>query len=595
MKRTERPPPCRLRGGRRGPAYDAPALGPELPDPGPDYAELFSEGAFAHRPLISGKDLRAEAEARGLALPLLDGRSVLEPLDREGVFSPVGFLQANYTPETTWLEPDPGLVHWREERHFEPWEAHGWPARHGRRHVSERFSPWQLLYLDEAMGSLHITLPVTEVLREGGPAPAYRGALEARRAHFGALDASWRPLVKLLAALQPRLWPARSGRTVRLHRPTASGLEPVFAADHALERFDAASVLRRFALTAGGVAQLHLGLAEAGLRLDPLGCWYRISSRAPRARSDGLRGAALRARDLYDAAFLLRGLYHLVTGRWLPEPDDLDGPRSPEGFLTVAGRRRRHLPHAGEDRGGRQTRLDLKGTLIREGLYPHLIHFFVEGETEKIVISELLGFLGYDLAAGSMSVTNFGGIDKAARYDALLTSISRFAARTVLIADREGEIERTIARLREAGALVDAQDVVLWEAGGKPSSFEEANFSSGELLAAIAAAGKRRDAGVILRLSPEDLDAEVARLRLDAAKEGRPPPAKARVALRLAGQEAHGSVAVGKAAYAPDLARILKRDIEETGYLEDAGRNRPLLVALWRWIADGEGPRSRMS
>lgn len=567
-------------------------MGPELPHPGPGYAELFAEGAFAHRPLVSAKDLRSAAEARELALPLLDGRSVLEPLDRDGVFSPVGFAQTGSRLETTWLEPDPGLVKWREEHNFEPWEAHGWPTRRGGRHVSERFSPWQLLYLEEALESTRFTVPVTEVLRPGGPGAAYRAAAEARRGRFRALDESWRPLVKLLAALQPRLWAARSGSTVQLYRPGAAGLKPVFAADHALEHFDAGALLRRFALSTEDLARLHLELAEAGLRLDPLACWYRISSRAPRARADGLRGAALRARDLYDAAFVLRGLYHLATGRWLPEPDGLEGPRSPEGYLTAAGEPRRHLPRPGGEGDGRQTRLDLKDALIREGLYPHLIHFFVEGDTEETVLCELLVFLGYDLQAGSMSITNFGGIDKAERYNALLTSINRFAARTVLIADREGEIERTIANLRAAGALLDPQDVVLWELGGQPSSFEEANFSSEELLAAIAEAGRRRNPDAVLRLSARELDAEVARRRKAAGNERR-PPAKAKIAVQMAGREAHGSVSVGKAAYAPDLARILEREIEDAGHLADAGRRRPLLAALWRWIAGSAPLRSR--
>jgi hypothetical protein len=52
-------------------------------------------------------------------------------------------------------------------------------------------------------------------------------------------------------------------------------------------------------------------------------------------------------------------------------------------------------------------------------------------------------------------------------------------------------------------------------------------------------------------------------------------------------------VSVGKAAYAPDLARILEREIEDAGHLADAGRRRPLLAALWHWIAGSAPLRSR--
>jgi len=74
--------------------------------------------------MIDGGKLRKAALARGLSLPLFPRRTVLEPLDRLGLFSPVGFLQTNYTPETTWLHPDADFVVWREERNPEPWNLH---------------------------------------------------------------------------------------------------------------------------------------------------------------------------------------------------------------------------------------------------------------------------------------------------------------------------------------------------------------------------------------------------------------------------------------------------------------------------------------
>ena len=123
-----------------------------LPDAAPSYSELFAEGCFAQRALCSGANLRKAARARGVSLPLFPRREVLEPLDRAGGFSPIGFLRTNYTPETTWVHPDPDLMVWREEQTFHAWETHGWRFAEDRHvNVSERYSPWQLLYLSEAL------------------------------------------------------------------------------------------------------------------------------------------------------------------------------------------------------------------------------------------------------------------------------------------------------------------------------------------------------------------------------------------------------------------------------------------------------------
>jgi hypothetical protein len=125
---------------------------PDLPTAAPSYWELFAEGCFGQRSLFSGEKLREAAINRGLGLPLFPRHDCLEPLDRAGGFSPIGFLQTSFTPETTWLNPDPQLMIWREERHFQAWDHHGWYLRHERHiNVNERYSPWQLLYLADAL------------------------------------------------------------------------------------------------------------------------------------------------------------------------------------------------------------------------------------------------------------------------------------------------------------------------------------------------------------------------------------------------------------------------------------------------------------
>jgi hypothetical protein len=317
-----------------------------------------------------------------------------------------------------------------------------------------------------------------------------------------------------------------------------------------------------------GLAQLHATVAEAGRRLDPLPRWFRLAEAAPRTVTDELRGAALQARDCYDAAYLLRGLYYLATERWLPRADELDDRQQPF--------RRRHLPR--QPQPEQFERVNLKDLLVTEGLYPHRIHFFVEGDTEEIVINRLLRLLGYTEGSG-MAVTNIGGVDQAKRHSAIFQSASEVAARTVLIADLEGSLTKTLVRLQAEGLFTNDENLLLWSDGNRSLDFEEANFTDRELLSAIRTAAKRRDRRVQLDLSVEEVRAE----RASRTRPKRPPPALAKLALQLA--EDRG-IRVSKRELASVLADKLVREIRSTGHLAEAGKRRPILARFWYWIAN---------
>lgn len=546
---------------------------PDVPDAAPSYAELFAEGCFGQRSLVAAGPLREAAIKRGMYLPLFPRRECLEPLDRAGGFSPVGFLQTNYTPESTWLHPDPQEMVWREERHFEPWDRHGWKFDvDDHVHVSERYSPWQLLYLADALEGWdpqvslgHLQAPAPDI---AAFARAQRQAADAR---LRALDVQWRPVVKLLVSLQTRLWPYRVGRTTQLTDPLDTIRGRIDPLRRAVANFDAGTLVRRFELSLDDLAQLHAVFAAAGRRLDPVPRWYRLAEAAPRRVTDEARGDALRARDCYDAAYLLRGLYYLATERWLPRADELDD------YRTVAEHRRRHLPR--RDQPGPWQRQDLKALLLREGLYPHRIHFFVEGATEKIILERLLPFLGYALPGSGMTVTDIHGVDQAERHALVFRSATEVAARTVLIADREGSLGKTLMRLRADGLFPDEKDVLLWERDGRSIDFEEANFTASEILRAIGTAARRRRRDLQLDLTVAELRSEQAARTLSK----RPPPALTKLALRLA--EDRG-IRVSKPELAVVFADKLIREIRRAGHLTVAAKRRPLLARLWYWLAN---------
>jgi hypothetical protein len=548
----------------------------DLLDGGPNYADLYAEGCFAQRPFINAGKLRTLAQDRGLYLPLFPRRDILEPFDAAGAFSPIAFRQTNYSGETTWLRPDPSQFVWREEMQPRPWDVHAWePGWSGDpRIVSECYSPWQLLYLPNVLEET--TLSIGARTADAGLDQAQiKLQAQAQIRRWQRLDEQWRPFIKLLIALQPRFWPYRAHRTTLLYESGTSPerIDPLRLAH---STFDASKELSRFSLSLEDVAWLHYGIAEQAQRLDPAPHLYRLLDRAPRRRNDLLRGEALRARDLYDAAFMLRGLYFAGSNDWLPEPDEIDDVDD-----DADGWNRRHLPR--QQQPENRSRLQLKPLLIREGLYPHLIHFFVEGQTEEIVLKLLLSFLDFSDDSG-MTITNIHGIDKAKRYGVLFNSATQYATRTVFVGDREGEIDRTLKQLQKAGVFSTESDVLLWEVDGHPSSFEEANFTFSEMVRAMAAAAGAEHPDVELRMTPDDLESEFQQRLSEAVKDKASRPALGKIALQLAGEDRCGNVHLGKTDLAPHLAEVLIDVIKDADHVADVSEAYPLIRRLGHWI-----------
>jgi hypothetical protein len=541
-----------------------------VPPAAPSYSELFAEGGFSQRRLVSARDLREAAIHRGLDLPLSPRADVLEPVDRAGGFCPIGFLQTNFTPETVSLHPDPALMVWREERRFEPWDEHGWYFDRDDPYinVSERYSPWQLLYLPVALELWEELVPLSWVELGQGSVAEYITARRAVRSDaLLRLDEDWRPLVKLLVALQLRIWPYRSQRSTQVWEERSTRSVDPLASAH--REFDPFRLLRRFELSLDGVARLHADLAEVARALDPTPRWYRLVDAAPRSVTDDLRGTALRARDFYDAAYVVRGLYFLATDSWLPRPDELEDNRY--------AYERRHLPRQPQPKPFERS--ELKDLLIREGLYPHRIHFFVEGDTEEIVLNRLLRLLGYSSPGSGMTVTNIGGVDQAKRHAVIFESAAQVAARTVLIADLEGSLSKVLTKLRADGLFTNEENLLLWSDNGRSLDFEEANFTAAEIVSAIRTAARRRDPTRLLELSV----AEFRNERVERTRPRRPPPALAKLALKLAEER---GFRVSKTELATVLAEKLVREIRRAGHLAEAGKRRPILARLWYWIAN---------
>ena len=529
----------------------APHLNPEdVSIVGPDYSTLYREGCFAQRPLINASNLHEMAKVRRLQLPLFPKSTHLEPMARLGAFSPVAFRFGGFTTETIELHPNPRHLLWTEETHPGPWIDFAWVTETIEiPTISECYSPWQILYLDEAIN-------LFEKLRsEVSPHQILLKRMQT-------LDEEWRPLIKLLVALQPRLWSYRRGKSSLVF----DGQNQIDVTQWAQENFEPSILLRRFDLSLDRLARMHLNLLEAALELDPAPGWHELAESAPRPVTDQFRGEARRALDLYDAAFLLRGLYFLIANDWLPRPDQLNLDN------TVSYYRRRHLPVRPQGQDSR--RLDLKGQLVRLGIYPHRIHFFVEGATEQIILEKVLDLIGYGTEGSGMAVTSIDSVDALKRHELLVRIASEVASSTVLIADREGTLLKMLERLRNEGLFVDPIDVLVWGEDGGPADFEDANFSEADVLDAISRVVANRAPDLKFDITFEDLST----YRSHGARKGQP---LAKVALALA-QERH--FPVSKRELAEELGDFLCDEIRAAGHLSELADARPLLGRLLLWI-----------
>lgn len=467
----------------------------------------------------------------------------------------------------------------REDHSFQSWEEHGGldAGHHG---VREKYSLWQLLYLGEALAD---DWPIPIDVLEGPTSKlvewreGWRKWLDRAASDHISLDAQWRPLIKLLIALETLYWREVSGSFTPL--VGVGGGERIDPLSILAEELTPNGLARHFRLTPKDVEQVHRWLALRAVSIDPIPEWYLLARHSARRRYELLRGEAARAGDLYDACEMLRWYFLDLTGDWLPDCDEIANPGTRET-------KERRFGHSPPYRG----RMDLKKMLQLEGLYPHALHIFVEGDTEQVVLGRLLAFLGYRIGDGAIQLTNIRGIDKARRYEVVMVSASLYATRTVLVADHEGDIERVASRLVASGALDAEEDVLLWQHEDRPSSFEEATFSLPELLRILRKLARIRAAR--LSLSTAELRAARSTEAAEAAACSRAPRGLASIALELAEREAHGSVRISKTELASAIADQLIVEIVSAGGLAAAGRRREILHRLWFWLV-AEDQRAR--
>jgi Overcoming lysogenization defect protein-like, TOPRIM domain len=310
-------------------------------------------------------------------------------------------------------------------------------------------------------------------------------------------------------------------------------------------------------LTTDEVKAVYDQLAWHGNKQDPLRSFHDLFRMAPDRERAKLRRGARRAQDAFDAAEMIRRFYHDLTGELLPRPDAMTDASDGSWRTRLYG----HEPRLGYDRH------DLQVALRVAHLDPHIVHVVVEGKSEEILFKYLIESLT-GRAADTMGITfsNLEGVGHARLHRRILRIAKTLARFPILVADREGDIERDVADMQRDGLLTD-ETTFLWD-----DSLEEDNFTADELVA--VASGLAEGQGATLTLTGGELREAADREKARGDKDAK---GLAEVLRKLAASPEHGSAVITK----PDLARALARAlVDELRNADDAEavfKRRPLL------------------
>jgi hypothetical protein len=513
----------------------------------------FETNAFAQFDVVDDRKFVRLAKDRGVHLGSY-GSNELEHLDELGALRPLAFWSERWGPPSVF----------REETPFVPWDEYAIDEDGFRRTVA-LYSPWQLLYLKHALdlgttpASVEWILDTKKRRRLGS---GHRSWLERQVEERSGLDDAWRDALLLLIRIQNRYMPSARGTLTT--RTVMDGWDPKTGErirDDETRTFKPKRALRDLGLEVSHVKNVHRRLVGQAVVDDPLENWSTLVRMAPYRERQKLKGQALVSQDGYDAGAMLRDFYYDLTGELLPQPDEMYDVSDGSWRERIYG----HGPTL------RYTRADLRAELQRHGLYPHLVHLVVEGESEKLLFEALVSAYGFEPSERGVSISIFRGVGKSDLRAELLRAAHAHTRFPILVSDREGGIEREVEALQREGLLVE-DTTFLWK-----ESLEADNFSHAEL--ARLAKNVARSKGATLRLTGKALR------EAHEARSKRVPVGLGRVLLSLARSPEHGSVQISKLELAAEMAALLTSEMRNAADLDALTAKRPivgLLVSILR-------------
>jgi hypothetical protein len=507
--------------------------------------------AFHQFPALDARSFGKAAKQRGadmsFARTLL---SRLEDLDEAGALCPIYF--------------DVGSeVVLREEHDFVPWTRYEVVDDYSS-HARPYYAHWQLLYVWEAVDGNRIPVTLDWLLdgaRRAGELSQQVTEIYTRyRERWRSTDLDWRSTVLLLVRLQNRYGPlikgtlTKSRSTLVYNHELGEHVDPYH---EEVRRFEPHVVLEELGLAPDDVKELQTQLAIYGTQADPVERWYMLLRMSSYKEREKLNGPVRRAHDAYDAAEILRRFYYDLTGELLLNPDEVFDVSDKSWKKRIFGR----WPFLA------YTRADLQAELRRHDLWRHQVHLIVEGETEAIVCRRVLEAIGgAKLSDFGIHLATLKGVGRVRLHQELIRATHTFSRYAVLVADREGDLEREVELMKHEGLLTE-DSVLLWE-----TSFEEDNFTDEEMTSLLERLAG--EANVSLSLDPGEF-----RRRYDEHRGRAGTGARGAMTylLGIAGATTGGRFNPPKTVVAERLAELLLDDFAEN---EDAVDRRPILGLL---------------
>ena len=374
----------------------------------------------------------------------------------------------------------------------------------GRAYVRQlwwhRFQVWEMERLNRVLAS-HISL---DQGLHGPEATArlvervYEG-ISDRIAEWANSDerATWEKVLALLLYVEPLVHLAYAEK-VRLPGWGDTDIGDYFSWLEA-ERIEAQSALERVGLTLEEAKEWHKRLNTSAVLIDPVSHFRPLLRFAGGDAKARLKGDALRADALYEAAEVLR--------RYLEISHDMRLAEETGSLLTVADSPSNPMLYGGE------RLLDFDRKVFRRivrrfGLDPQArLTWLVEGDTEVGLAERLAERYGTTLEEVGMDVMNIRGLGglNDNRTASLLERLKNEEVFVYVSVDRDAQAGqehlRQLKQYARSDLLVGFE---LWE-----PDLEDANFTRSEL--AQIATDTALAEGIDLKVSEQDLEQEVHR------------------------------------------------------------------------------------
>lgn len=416
------------------------------------YRDAFEQHCFVQLPLLTHDQFRKGAEQRGLMLWTTFEAAAWETLDREYLLPPIAYALDGFFDgyELTGIEQEWVLV--RDDAGFTPWDQLRRRAEEvGGNGLYPLYSEWQYLTLAEVERQLRPSYSM-RALRDGldGYYESLRHAANATREGgrlreiFADMRSRELELTRVSTALRPVV---RQGRYHGRHGDVAGGDGFQFTRKEQ-RAMNYAAAAEQCGLDLDALAKRYDDYRHLGHQLDPTSDWFYLVDQLDRSHQEKATGAALRARDLYDAAELLRLWHGQIADEPLPRLDE------PSHWLNAE----RAKVNLFGTRDIHRNREALPAILEHYGLYPWRVLLIVEGLSDAAALRKLIHEWGMSFERLGIRVLQARGSSLPKNVDQLLADIRGYANYYLLVFDNEGNAPKLVQSLIKARVIEGISD-----------------------------------------------------------------------------------------------------------------------------------------